>query len=317
MGLEFLGPSPLGSPVGSTHTPSRGSRHRSGGRSRRRSGARIPVYARIAIPILLLALFGRLAWQGMRTVLHRTSSAPAAYGDSDTQPNSTGAPPGTVPWQRDFMDSLASGVRDGKAGDLSAAEIDVDRAESFVTAARLEARDARPEFFTSSLGALDTVAQQAPQNHRLFDHVTLARVSLAAFRSSLEPSVAPDAGRIVLGAPRELLANSVLNPASAGGRYLDATLMPDMAEILLPPSTRSFADNTSVEHLTIAGAAQTLDGIRWRNVTFVGTRLRYESGELDLQNVHFVRCRFGFSSDDRGARLATAIALSQTSIGIQ
>jgi hypothetical protein len=49
----------------------------------------------------------------------------------------------------------------------------------------------------------------------------------------------------------------------------------------------------------------------------VGTRLRYESGELDLQNVHFVRCRFGFSSDERGARLANAIALGQTSISIQ
>jgi hypothetical protein len=269
----------------------------------------MPLYARIAIPILLLTLFSRLAWQGMRAVLHRTGSAPAAYADS--------TPPGTAPWERDFMDSLALGVRDGGAGNLSAAEIDVDRAESFVTAARLQTRVAQPEFFASSLAGLDRVAQQAPKNQRLFEHVTLARIELAAFRSSLEPWVAPGVGHIIIAAPWALLVNSALNPASAGGRYLDATLMPDTSEILMPPSSRSFANNTRVEELTIAGAAQTLDGICWRNVTFVGTRLRYESGELDLQNVHFVRCRFGFESDDRGAYLANAIARGQTSIAIQ
>jgi hypothetical protein len=52
-------------------------------------------------------------------------------------------------------------------------------------------------------------------------------------------------------------------------------------------------------------------------VTFVGTRVRYEGGELDLQNVKFVRCIFGFSPDDHGARLATAIALGQTSLVIE
>jgi len=117
-----------------------------------------------------------------------------------------------------------------------------------------------------------------------------------------------------LTAPREIAANQVMGPPLLGGNYLDATLMPDTAEILLPPSSRSFADHVRVENLTIAGAAQTLDGIRWRNVTFVGTRLRYEGGELDLQNVHCVRCRFGFPSDDRGAHIATALALGQTSI---
>jgi hypothetical protein len=273
----------------------------------------MPLYARIAIPILLLALFSRLAWQGMRAVLHRTDSSPAAYADS----TALAAGPTTAPWERDFMDSLASGARDGGEGNLSAAEMDVDRAESFVTAARLQTRVAQPEFFASSLAGLDRVAQQAPKNQRLIEHVTLARIELAAFRSSLEPWVAPGVARIIIAAPRTLIANKALNPASAGGSYLDATLMPDTAEILLPPSSRSFADNTRVEELTIAGAAQTLDGIRWRNVTFVGTRLRYESGELDLQNVRFVRCRFGFESDDRGARLANAIVLGQTSIVIQ
>jgi hypothetical protein len=52
-------------------------------------------------------------------------------------------------------------------------------------------------------------------------------------------------------------------------------------------------------------------------VTFVGTRLRYEGGEVSLQNVRFTNCTFGFSTNDRGARLADAIALGQRSFVMQ
>jgi hypothetical protein len=93
--------------------------------------------------------------------------------------------------------------------------------------------------------------------------------------------------------------------------------MASIAEILMPPVTRSFSDKVSVENLTLTGAAQTLDGIHWRNVTFIGTHLRYEGGPLDLDNVRFVRCRFGFDAKENGARLANAIALGQTSITIE
>jgi hypothetical protein len=38
---------------------------------------------------------------------------------------------------------------------------------------------------------------------------------------------------------------------------------------------------------------------------------------VDLHTVHFVRCTFGFANGDRGARLATAIALGETSFVIE
>jgi hypothetical protein len=122
---------------------------------------------------------------------------------------------------------------------------------------------------------------------------------------------------VFVGAPRTLVTGALLDPAALGGDRLDATNMPTRAEILEPPSSRLFTDNVHVENLTIAGAAQTLDGIHWKNVTFIGTRLRYEGGELDLHNVRFIRCMFGFDSDERGGRLATAIARGQTTIVIE
>ncbi len=139
--------------------------------------------------------------------------------------------------------------------------------------------------------------------------------SSSASNSKSATNVAPS--QVFVGAPRVLAIGAVLNPAKLGGNLLDATSMPSSAEILEPPPSRIFADNVHVENLTIAGAAQTLDGIHWKNVTFIGTHLRYEGGEVDLHDVRFIHCMFGFPSDDRGGRLATAIARGQTTVVIE
>lgn len=263
----------------------------------------MPTYARFAIPILVVLLLGWLVWQGAHSLLH--------FGRNPGSANARAQKVSVLPpWVRDFDDSLdASELAIGN-GNLSAAEIDVDRAESFVTIAGLERRTAPPGFFQSASAQLDRVAQQKPGDTRLFEHVTSARIELAVLRSAQEmpPSQPPG---IELDSPRHMDANQTLNPASLGKGYLDATQLPELSEILIPPASRALADHVRVEDLMLAGAAQTLDGIRWRNVTFVGTRLRYEGGELSLQNVRFVRCRFGLPADERGARIAGAIALAR------
>lgn len=284
-----------------------------------------PRYSAWVVVIVALALMGRLAWQGSRYFSRR--------GQRTTVTQITAPTPGSqaqtmAPWERDMLGSIDDGIRDAAAGRMAAAEIDVDRAASMAMTMRLESRATEAGFFETSLGELDRVLATASNDTDMMDHVTQARIALAELRSSqndgtaevqaagddVAPNANPGAKKISIDAPRELTANSALNPATLGGKYLDATIMPDTSEILLPPATRAFADNVRVENLTVAGAAQTLDGIHWHNVTFVGTHLRYESGELDLQNVHFVNCRFGFPSDEGGARLANAIALGQTSI---
>lgn len=286
-----------------------------------------PRYSAWVVVIVALVLMGRLAWQGTRYFSRR--------GQRTTVTQVTAPTPGSqaqamAPWERDMLGSIDDGTRDAAAGRMAAAEIDVDRAASMAMTMRLESRATEAGFFETSLGELDRVLATASNDADMMDHVTQARIALAELRSSqnggtaevqaarddVAPNANPDAKKISIDAPRELTANSALNPATLGGKYLDATIMPDTSEILLPPATRAFADNVRVENLTIAGAAQTLDGIHWHNVTFVGTHLRYESGELDLQNVNFVNCRFGFPSDEGGARLANAIALGQTSITI-
>jgi len=307
-----------------------------------------PLYARLAIVALLVALAATLVWHGFRLVFERggdSGSAPVAEAKSPAPAA------GVALWQNDALASLESGAREAQAGNITAAEVAVDRAASMIEAARVESRTTSSDFFDVASGSLDRVLQPHSENNRLFEHVTTARIDLAQLRSALSAGTAapgpsapvttargsvptsasnerPGASAsvhnasatgagIAIASPREVASNAVLDPSALGGDAIDATLMPETLEILLPPSTRLFVDNVRVQNLTIEGASQTLDGIHWKNVTFVGTRLRYESGELDLQNVHFLRCTFGLPTDQRGARLANAIALGQSSITIE
>jgi hypothetical protein len=246
-------------------------------------------------------------------------------------------------WQDQILDSLHAAVEESNLDNITGTEMDIDRATSLVEGAQMEAKTAEPEFFELSIAALEAALRPHSDNARLIEHVAATRIELAQLRSFLTAvagrtpaagpgvvnrasSPAPDTpevlphnarandGHVMLRMPRSIAADHLFNPADAGGEWIDATPMPTSAEILLPPASRLLVDNVRVQNLTIEGASQTLDGIHWKNVTFIGARVLYESGEVDLYNVRFVRCRFGFNADERGARLATAIALGQASV---
>jgi hypothetical protein len=309
-------------------------------------------YAQWTVVIVAAALLGRLVWQGMYSVLHsgrRQAASQSQIQGQAQSPTTAGNPPPvrSTPWQRDVLESIEEGILAAQSGNITAAEVAADRASSIITTARLQSQVAAPDFFALASDGLDHILLPHPENERLLDHVTDARVELAQLRTwqnalpilpfeiqgaapvpggspeemggqGAVPAVRRDfPGHITIAAPREIAANQTLDTKTLGGNYLDATLMPDSSEILLPPSTRLVTDNVRVEDLMISGAAQTLDNIHWKSVLFIGTRLRFEGGSIDLQNVHFVRCTFGFPSDARGARLANAIVLGQTSITIQ
>jgi hypothetical protein len=273
--------------------------------------------------LALVAVVGTLTWRGVqeRSRPRRPLPSESAAGVPAPSLNSSANPSAT--WQRDMAASFDSAAREATAGNLTAAQMAVDRGASLVIAARVQSQAAAPPYFEAAIAQLDRVLLAHPGNARLDEHVNLARIEIAQLRSSLDVQAAgksPEVGdpsRVAIGAPQSVEADATVNPASMGGSYIDATLMPHTSELLEPPSSRLFADRVRVEGLTFAGATQTLDGIRFKNVTFIGTRLRFEGGQVELQNVRFVRCTFGFTTDARGARLANAVALGHTSLLIE
>jgi hypothetical protein len=319
--------------MNSYDTPSGRSRRWGTRRSSQRS---MPAYARFVVIALAVLLVGSFLWQFAQRILHPQQKIPVAAAAAAT--NGPAAPV----WQSEVLSALESGARDAGDGNIIPAEVDVDRAATVIAASRAQSQPAPAEFFASAIGKLDRMAATHRDNTRLIEHVTLARIELAQLRTvqvvpadpassaaaaaAQQPPAGPGVrarhavevpGHVVIASPHQISAGQTLDPKTLGGNYLDATLMPDTSEMILPPFTRAFADKVRVENLTMEGASQTLDGIHWKDVTFIGTRLRYEGGELDLQNVHFVRCTFGFTTDERGARIATAIALGQSSVTIQ
>jgi hypothetical protein len=355
----------------------------------------VPGWARFVILAALVAVVGTLAWRGVQERAHPSQRArayesapgipapaanPSANSAGDSAPNSApnsltgGAANASATWQRETAASFDAALREATAGNLTAAQMAVDRGAAIVTASRVQKQSAAPDYFETSIAQLDRVVKAHPGNERLDEHVNLARIEIAQLRSSLEalptaipalagtsdanpaanlaggtaansgansstnslatnssaPGGADNGGkagalkgaatnpnRVSIGAPQSVAAGSLVDPASLGGSFIDATLMPHTSELLEPPSSRTFADKVRVENLTFAGATQTLDGLRFKNVTFIGTRLRFEGGQVELQNVHFINCSFGFTTDARGARLASAVALGHTSLLIE
>jgi hypothetical protein len=276
----------------------------------------MPAWARYIIWILLLAMGGTVLWSGAARFLNPTRKS--ASPENLAAPAAAGQPAATT-WQKDTGSSLETAVREAGAGNITQAEVAIDRAAAFVTAAKFRSEAAEPDFFETSIAQLDRAVAPAPDNARLAEHATLMRIELAQLRSAMDAGPAQSAAPkpVNISAPRSIARDSTLDPKALGGNILDATMMPSSAEIVEPPFSRLFVDNVRVENLTLEGATQTLDGIHWRNVTFKGMRLRYQGGEVDLHDVHFVRCTFGFANGERSARLASAIALGQSSIVIE
>jgi len=306
------------------------------GRSRQRrhdihrvNDRHVPSWARPLILAALVVVVATLTWRGVEdrslpaSKFSPSNSGAAAASTSRASGSADANPNSPSPWQRDVSASFDAAAREATAGNLTAAQMSVDRGASLITGARVQSQPAAPAYFETAIAQLDRVIVAHPGDARLDEHVNLARMEIAQLRSALDPQAAAalpaanDPSRVSIGAPQSVSSGALVDAASMGGSFIDARLMPHTSELLEPPSSRSFAEGVRVEGLTFAGATQTLDGIRFKNVTFIGTRLRYEGGQVELQNVRFVRCTFGFTTDSRGARLANAVALGSSSLLIE
>jgi hypothetical protein len=306
----------------------------------------IPGWAGLVIVALGLALAGTLAWQGGKYVLGRLKGTSLSAYAATASGSARGR--ARVPeWQNDAQAAFRDGVVDSTAANFDGSEMDVDRGAEIISEARERQLTAPPDFFDVAIRTLDQVVQAHPDNDRLIEHTALARIELAQMRSMVPAAVPSDgvaaadasAGSVLektvavetllpkgpgaaavtvpVYSPISIPPNSTYDASRVHGNILDATMMADDAEVLLPPASRLMTDGVRVRDVTVKGASQTLDGIYWENVTFIGTRLRYDGGEISLHSVRFINCTFGMPPDERGARLATAIALGQSSVVIE
>jgi hypothetical protein len=193
-------------------------------------------------------------------------------------------------------DLLSQAQVDTKLGRIERAERITEIASSIIAKASVDKLPASADYFKGTVEALNSIYSGTPpdspagySNSGLFMAVQQARLMLADYRSSLEP--APVATK-----ETKNFENSY--QASSGEQFISPqrmTLVFTGKEMIGSPIERSLSNNIKVSNAVLAtpnGAYQILDGIHWKNVTFVGARIKYQGGDIDLENVRFVNCTF-------------------------
>lgn len=267
----------------------------------------MPLWARVVTALALLSIIVLSGWQLFWGYLEARDFA---------TPVEAAIPQPALHFRDSVYSTLEQAHSYAEAGNWTQAIASIDAATKLIRDARHEGLRVPPDNFEEMAASLDHVQSVRPDK-KLLDRLYQARTDLAEYRSWMAPPISASWQRAELVAPRNISAGTHVTPSMFGAPVLDATGLPQEAEFLLPPHSRLFVDNVWVEGLTLVGASQTLDGMHWKDVTFADARIRYEGGEVELKNVRFVNCTFGFISDDRGARLADAIAHGPVSMVIE
>jgi hypothetical protein len=267
----------------------------------------MPLWARFVTALAFLSIIVFSGWQAFWDYLEARDF---------TTPVEAAIPQPAVRFRDSMYSTLEQAYSYAEAGNWTQAIASADAATRLIHDARRDGLRVPPDNFEEMAASLDHVQSVRPDK-KLLDTLYQVRTDLAEYRSWMEPPINATQHRAGLVAPRNIPAGTHVVAAMFGAPVVDATGLPEEAEILLPPHSRLFVDNVWVEALTLFGASQTLDGMHWKDVTFAEARIRYEGGEVELKNVRFVNCTFGFVPDDRGARLADAIAHGPVSMVIE
>jgi hypothetical protein len=166
------------------------------------------------------------------------------------------------------------------------------------------------------------------------NRVLSARVALAEYHSALEPGPALPSKEVALkvrsgesialesmsgGSMYRVSGQFMLTPKTdwdARGAVIDGSAITSGNDLLQTSSGTQAKNQDSIRGLTLNGVTQTLDGVEWKDVVFVNSRVRYRGGDLKLDNVRFVHCTFEVPENSRGAQLADYAALESGALKI-
>jgi hypothetical protein len=188
-----------------------------------------------------------------------------------------------------LVHDLLAAVKENPKSD-SASKVLVT-AGALISTLQHEKRPAPPAFFQVGI---DTI-NQIDQAHGYIPAAFETRIKFAEYRSALE--VVPEWGTSL--APSDKTKPTIQFGPEAANKQFDhiaIDLTASKGDGIKLEGNRELARNIVFMNDRIDGGTLVLDGIHWHDVYFVGTHIRYEGGELELNNVRFVNCTFEVSS---------------------
>jgi hypothetical protein len=164
-------------------------------------------------------------------------------------------------------------------GDFSKANDLLKKARALFSDAQEQKVSASADIFESAIENLGEIENSTPEAAKAAGPVINdLRVLLANYRSALQ--TIPNLDAPFLGPPVRT-PTEISHQSIKGGSPAIANSHPAAQLALLVSDVR-----------IIRPAFQLLDGIRWRDVTFVDTSIEYYGGPVELTNVRFINCDF-------------------------
>ena len=183
-------------------------------------------------------------------------------------------------------------------GDFSKANDLLKKARALFSDAQEHKVNASADIFESAIENLSEIENTTPEAAKAAGPVINdLRALLANYRSALQTM--PDLEAPFHGPPVRT-PSEISHQSIKGGSPAIADVHPAGQLALLVSDVR-----------IIKPAFQLLDGIRWRDVTFVDTSIEYYGGPVDLTNVRFINCDFIVHAGPNATRFLEYAALDR------
>jgi hypothetical protein len=213
-------------------------------------------------------------------------------------------------------DLLSQAKADVTTGALDRAIQATGAVSALISQATVRRLPAKPDYFLGAVADLNIIRNASdssnwPEKPKLIERVATTRVVLANYRSALEAPPAPSKKDASLEESYSVKQKSTVDQATFNAVTIKA---PPVQQFFVSPFVRRLSDEIVIEYLNFDGGIQVIDGIHWGHVVFLNTLVKYEGGELELNNVRFINCTFQLDDGVRGRRVADYVALGQSQL---
>ena len=191
---------------------------------------------------------------------------------------------------------------------------------SLIVTMKKERRGADPEYFKTTISAMDELNNRIPvaksvggiQKPQLRAALYATRISLADYRSAIEPTPQIAGLTWLIYTPNSVAGVGYINHSIHLSQVnFDFSFIGQREALkVVPPLKGLLSENVVVENAYIKGGENFLDGIHWNNVVFIGARIVYRGGEVELRNVRFVNCSFDVPPSDHAGEFVNYAALA-------
>jgi hypothetical protein len=160
------------------------------------------------------------------------------------------------------------------------------------------------EFISAGVGSSDT-------------DVWKTGLAFLDYRSFLNSALAPPTDKFKPRARQPLpwkfqLPLGALKPDEVGGLRTGETVPAERAAVFETIGSRLNVDEkVGFEFLLIRVSSIKLDGYRLKSIVFTDTKIIYEAGRVEMENVYFVNCTFEISKRANGKNFASSVLASE------